>query len=100
MTSVARTIQCGNLIGGKWEQRGANGITRLNPANVRDVVATAPDSSAEDARRAIQAAADAFQGWRRMIPPERGKMVLRGAQPLQSRLPAGAQTLTPADEKA
>jgi len=94
MTSAARTIQCGNLIGGKWEQRGANGITRLNPANIRDEVATAPDSSAEDARRAIQAAADAFHPWRRTIPPERGKIVLRAAQLLESRLDEVAQLLT------
>src|SRR3970282_1544897 len=94
MTSVARTIQCGNLIGGKWEQRGANGITRLNPANIRDVVATAPDSSAEDARRAIEAAAEAFQRWRQTIPPERGKIVLRAAQLLESRLEEGAPLLT------
>jgi len=94
MTSVARTIQCGNLIGGKWEQRGANGITRLNPANIRDVVATAPDSSAEDARRAIEAAAEAFQRWRQTIPPERGKIVLRAAQLLESRLEEVAQLLT------
>ena len=89
-----KTIQCGNLIGGKWEQRGATGITRRNPANVRDVVATAPDSSAEDARRAIEAAAEAFQRWRRMIPPERGKIVLRAAQLLESRLEEVAQLLT------
>ncbi|MGH7472860.1 MAG: aldehyde dehydrogenase family protein [Candidatus Methylomirabilales bacterium] len=89
-----KTIQCGNLIGGKWEQRGANGITRRNPANVHDVVATAPDSSAEDARRAIEAAAEAFQRWRRMIPPERGKIVLRAAQLLESRLDEVAQLLT------
>ena len=69
------TIRCGNLIGSKWEHRGVEGIRRLNPANVRDVVATAPDSSTEDTRRAIQAAADAFQTWRRTIPPERGKIV-------------------------
>ncbi|MEE8503246.1 MAG: aldehyde dehydrogenase family protein [candidate division NC10 bacterium] len=94
MKTTGTTIQCGNFIGGKWEQRGANGITRPNPANIHDVVATAPDSSAEDARRAIQAAADAFQRWRRTIPPERGKIVLRAAQLLESRLEEVAQLLT------
>jgi aldehyde dehydrogenase (NAD+) len=94
MNTVERTIQCGNFIGGKWEQRGTDGITRLNPANTREVVAIAPDSSAEDARRAIQAAADAFPRWRRTIPPERGKIVLRAAQLLESRLEEVAQLLT------
>ena len=88
------TIRCGNLIGSKWEHRGLEGIRRLNPANVRDLVATAPDSSAEDTRRAIQAAADAFQTWRRTIPPERGKIVLRAAQLLESRLEEVAKLLT------
>ena len=88
------TIRCGNLIGSKWEHRGVEGIRRLNPANVRDVVATAPDSSTEDTRRAIQAAADAFQTWRRTIPPERGKIVLRAAQLLESYMEEVAKLLT------
>jgi len=88
------TIRCGNLIGSKWEHRGVEGIRRLNPANVRDLVATAPDSSTEDTRRAIQAAADAFQTWRRTIPPERGKIVLRAAQLLESHREEVAKLLT------
>ncbi len=94
MGTGGATIQCGNLIGSKWEHRGVEGIRRLNPANVRDLVATAPDSSGEDTRRAIQAAADAFQAWRRIIPPERGKIVLRAAQLLESRLDEVAKLLT------
>lgn len=91
---MGKTIQCGNFIGGKWEQREANGITRVNPADVRDVVATAPDSSVEDTRRAIQAAADAFQRWRRTIPPERGKIVRRATQLFEAQLEEVAQLLT------
>ncbi|MFQ5848097.1 MAG: aldehyde dehydrogenase family protein [Candidatus Methylomirabilales bacterium] len=94
MGTDGMTIQCGNCIAGKWEQRGANGITRRNPANIHDVVATAPDSSAQDARRAIQAAAEAFPRWRQTIPPERGKIVLRAAQLFESRLEDIAQLLT------
>ena len=93
MGTESMTIQCGNFIGGKWEQ-GADGITRVNPANIHDLVATAPDSSTEDARRAIQAAADAFGRWRQTIPPERGKIVLRAAQLLESKLEEVARLLT------
>lgn len=94
MEATKATMQCGNFIGGKWEQRGAEGIRRVNPAHISDVVATAPDSTAEDARRAIQAAAEAFQRWRRTIPPQRGKIVLRAAQLLESRLEEIALLLT------
>ena len=94
MGTVGMVIQCRNFIGGKWEERGSDGIQRLNPANVHDVVATAPDSSAQDTRRAIQAAADAFPRWRRMIPPERGKIVLRAAQLFEARLEEVSQLLT------
>jgi len=94
MKTTEKTIQCGNFIGGKWEQQGANGITRVNPAGVRDVVATAPDSSVEDTRRAVQAAADAFERWRRIIPPERGKIVRRATQLFEARLEEVAQLLT------
>jgi alpha-ketoglutaric semialdehyde dehydrogenase len=92
MTTTA--IECGNFIAGKWERQGVGGITRPNPANVREVVAKAPDSTAEDARRAIQAAAEAFPQWRRTIPPDRGKIVLRAAQLLESRLEEVARLLT------
>ncbi len=91
---MGKTIQCGNFIRGKWEQQGANGITRVNPANVRDVVATAPDSSVEDTRRAIQAAGEAFERWRRIIPPERGKIVRRATQLFESQLEEVTQLLT------
>lgn len=94
MGTVGTVIQCRNFIGGKWEERGADGIQRLNPANLHDVVATAPDSSAQDTRRAIQAAAEAFPRWRRIIPPERGKIVLRAAQLFESRLEEVSQLLT------
>lgn len=94
MGTEGMTIQCGNFIGGKWEQDGAHRIRRVNPANIHEVVATAPDSSAEDTRRAIRAAADAFERWRQTIPPERGKIVLRAAQLLESRLEEVARLLT------
>ncbi len=94
MRSVEPTIQCGNFVEGKWEQRGAEGIRRVNPAHVADLVATAPDASVEDVRRAICAAADAFPRWRQTIPPERGKIVLRATQLLESRLEEVAQLLT------
>jgi aldehyde dehydrogenase (NAD+) len=88
------TIQCGNFIGGKWEQGEGDRIRRVDPANVKDVVATAPDSSTAEVRRAIQAAADAFERWRQTIPPERGKIVLKAAQLLESRLEEVARLLT------
>src|SRR3972149_5054419 len=45
-------------------------------------------------RRAVRAAAAAFPHWRRTIPPGRGKIVLRAAQLLESRLEEVAQLLT------
>lgn len=94
MGTEGMTIQCRNFIGGKWEEGGPDRISRVNPANINDFVATAPNSSTEDTRRAIQVAADAFERWRQTIPPERGKIVLRAAQLLESRLEEVARLLT------
>jgi len=52
-----------NLVGGQWLP-SASGKTfdDVNPADARDIVARFQASTAEDARRAVEAAAAAFEG--------------------------------------
>jgi acyl-CoA reductase-like NAD-dependent aldehyde dehydrogenase len=79
------TIRCRNFVAGRWEADEGSEIRRVNPADVRDLVAVAPDSSAATVRRAIQAVAAAAEAWRRLIPPERGRIVLRAARLMEAR---------------
>lgn len=63
-------------------------IVVRNPAT-EEVLAEVPDSSPADVRRAVEAARRAFDEgpWPRMRPAERGAVLLRLAEELESRLP-------------
>jgi aldehyde dehydrogenase (NAD+) len=65
-----------NFIDGRWEESQSGRWTeRHDPANTSVLVARAPDSSREDARRAVEAAARAADAWREMSPPRRGRLL-------------------------
>ena len=54
-----------NFIGGKWtESASTRTAPNINPANIDDVVGTIRQATREEARAAVDAAADAFRGWR------------------------------------
>src|SRR5215471_7385033 len=65
-----------NFVGGRWEP-SHNGklTTRYDPADQTVLVARAPDSSREDAARAIEAASQASAAWRELPPPRRGRLL-------------------------
>ena len=88
------TIRCSNFIDGKWEFGDEKEVLRLNPADQREVVAIAPDSSAATAKRAIEAVTRNARKWRRLTPPERGKIVLRAAQLMEAERESLAQLMT------
>ncbi len=57
------------LIGGEWvEATGSGRFDVTNPAN-GEVVGSTPDATADDVRAAINAAADALDGWRNTTRP-------------------------------
>jgi acyl-CoA reductase-like NAD-dependent aldehyde dehydrogenase len=65
-----------NFIAGKWEpSRSDNWNDRCDPSDRSRLVARAPDSSRDDARRAIEAAARAAGAWSAVSVPERGKLL-------------------------
>ncbi len=73
------------LIGG--EHVGATGGARTDDLNpyTGAVVATVSAAGPEDAVRAVDAAADAFEGWAAMVPTQRRKLFLRAADLIESR---------------
>lgn len=75
-----------NRIGG--EQRGASdGATfeRCNPADTRQVVSTAPESTVADVRAAVDAACEAAASWRRTTPSRRAELLTVAARLLAER---------------
>ncbi|MFC4003512.1 aldehyde dehydrogenase family protein [Prauserella oleivorans] len=73
-----------NLIGGEWvAARGGRLVERRNPADVRRVVASAPDSAAEDAHDAVTAVAEGYREWARQSPERRAEVLAAAAAVLE-----------------
>src|SRR5262245_21282209 len=83
----------GMLIGGQWVESASGArITVENPAK-RVAIAEVPRGDAADVDRAVAAAAKAFPDWRKVVPRERGKLLLKVADGLQSRAEEIARTI-------
>ncbi len=70
-----------NFIGGEWlDAVGGKRFQSLNPADTRQIVATAPLSAVEDVDRAVSAARWAFPDWSRLPAPRRGEILYRAGE--------------------
>src|SRR5437762_8350662 len=84
-----------NFIGGKWiESTSSKTVNNLNPANTDDVIGTVRQATREEARSAVEAAAEAFHDWRRTPAPARGKIVAQAARLIEAAKEELAETLT------
>ena len=72
-------------IGGDWVEAGGGGSFENRDPYTGDVVAMVASAGREDARRAIDAAAEAFPAWSQTPPGARQGMFLRAADVLESR---------------
>jgi acyl-CoA reductase-like NAD-dependent aldehyde dehydrogenase len=81
------------LIGGAWVG-GASGaeLTVENPAR-RTPIASIPRGGKEDVARAVQAAQNAFPGWSKTAPRQRGRLLSRIAEALEARIEELARTI-------
>src|SRR6266542_3192690 len=84
-----------NFSGGKWsESSSSRTVNNVNPANTEDVIGTVHQATRDEARDAVEAAAKAFQQWRKVPAPKRGAIVSRAAQIMIDRKEELAQILT------
>src|SRR5688500_7357713 len=84
-----------NFIGGKWtESTSTRTATNINPANIDDVIGTIRQATREEARSAVEAAAEAFRGWRSTPAPARGRIVAKAARMFEENKEELAQLLT------
>src|SRR5687767_15958777 len=89
-----------NFIGGKWtESTSTRTAPNINPANIDDVIGTIRQATREEARLAVEAAAEAFRGWRSTPAPTRGRIVGKAARLLEENKEELAQLLTRSEER-
>src|ERR1051326_2435735 len=84
-----------NFIGGKWlESASARIVKNTNPANTEDIIGTARQATREEAHAAVDAAAEAFRGWRATPAPARGRIVAKAARLMEENKEEVATILT------
>ena len=81
------------LIDGAWvDAASAQTVTVENPAK-RQPIATIPCGATADVDRAVQAAAKAFTTWQKVVPRDRGRLLLRIADAMDARAEEMARTI-------
>jgi aldehyde dehydrogenase (NAD+) len=83
-----------NFIGGQWRDSTGPRVKDVNPADVQDIVADAPSSTASEAAAACEAAARAFEGWRQTPAPVRGQILFKVQRRMEERRQELAEALT------
>jgi aldehyde dehydrogenase (NAD+) len=84
-----------NYINGEWvAARSGETFENINPADTRDVVGRFPVSAQEDVNAAVEAAAAAFNRWRRMPAPRRAEILFRLGEILIRNKERFAQAMT------
>jgi alpha-ketoglutaric semialdehyde dehydrogenase len=84
-----------NFINGKWvESSSTRTAANVNPANTDDVLGTVRQATRDEARAAVEAAANAFRHWRATPAPTRGRIVAKAARLLEENKEEVAQLLT------
>jgi aldehyde dehydrogenase (NAD+) len=90
-----------NLVGGEWRASSAGKtFDDLNPADNRDIVGRFQASSAADARAAVEAAAAAFEGWKKTPITKRAKILQTAAEYLELGVDSFSKELTREEGKA
>jgi len=83
-----------NFIGGRWQQSSAGRlVANRNPAT-GEVLGQVPLSTREEARAAVDAAAEAFPRWRDTPGPVRGKLLFKALEIFDREMPRLADALT------
>jgi acyl-CoA reductase-like NAD-dependent aldehyde dehydrogenase len=93
VSAIEDTVR-GLHIGGEWTEATGGKTFEDSDPFTGDVVANVPAGTREDAKRAIEAAAEAFPAWSQTPPAERQRVLLKAADILESRQDEVAAWLT------
>ena len=84
-----------NFINGQWVESASQKTTdNVNPADTDDIIGTIRLATREEARGAVEAAAEAFRAWRSTPAPARGRIVARAARIMEESKEELASLLT------
>ena len=84
-----------NYIDGKWvESTSSRTASNINPANIDDVLGTIRQATREEAKAAVDSAAETFPSWRNTPAPTRGRIVGRAARLMEEYKEELSQLLT------
>jgi alpha-ketoglutaric semialdehyde dehydrogenase len=84
-----------SFIAGEWlNSTSGKTIPNINPADTNDIIGHAEQCTREEARRAIEAAYEAFREWKRTPAPTRGKIMYKVARLMEDNKEDLAQILT------
>src|SRR5438132_10738154 len=85
----------GNFIAGEWVNSSSGKVfDSINPANFEEVVARYQSSTATDVKNAFEVAQKAQGGWVAMPAPNRGILLMKGAELLEKRADSVAADMT------
>ena len=91
---IEAQIESKNFIGGEWVPADSGEVYEvINPANPSEVLGTTPKSGKAETERAIEAAVKAFPGWKATLPSERGAILSKAADIIESRTDELAQLM-------
>ena len=84
-----------NYINGEWIAPSSNDfIENRNPADTRELIGKVPASNADDVDRAVRAATEAFQTWRKVPAPRRAEILFKAGELLLQRKDEYARAMT------
>ncbi|HUG46988.1 MAG TPA: gamma-aminobutyraldehyde dehydrogenase [Candidatus Limnocylindria bacterium] len=72
------------FINGEWQEASGGETTEIRNPATEEVIAQAPKGTVEDADRAVEAAATAFEEWQLSTPAERSTMLYKFADALEA----------------
>ncbi|MFS0722560.1 alpha-ketoglutaric semialdehyde dehydrogenase GucD [Paenibacillus sp. 1P07SE] len=84
----------GNFINGEWITPESGTQKSINPANRHEVVGLIPNSSKADLDAAAAAAKSAQRAWRKLAGSQRGALLFKAADILESRTDEIGETMT------
>jgi acyl-CoA reductase-like NAD-dependent aldehyde dehydrogenase len=88
-------LTLGNFVGGEWRgARSGETYEKRNPMRPDEVVAEVPACDEGDVDAAVAAARDAFPGWAATSAPQRGNLLVKAAEVIDTRLEQIASEMT------
>lgn len=83
-----------NFIQGRWQSSRGAAFPNINPADTRETLGYFPESTAEDINKAVYAAQQAFDAWRKTPVPHRADILMRAGLLLEKKKETLARIMT------